>query len=245
MATQSHRSNGPTGPTTAGPPEFQSKGVDCLGPRDEFAWYSERRAYMTSSDTSNVRVGYSWIVFLLFALAASLLTATPAWADDCVADRGGVIDGFVDPVPPSQIQIDGNCTIRNFPASNPLSSNISFYTSPGQNTKRWLVIFDNVVHTGQMSCDAVQGHYIWCTNGSFSGSHANCQNLLLPVEKIDKANPAGQTTATIGVPFTYKLTIPVLFDPATGTVINYSGSVNDLHSITVTDDLNATGVDIP
>ncbi len=199
---------------------------------------------MTSSDTSNVRVGYSWIVFLLFALAASLLTATPAWADDCVADRGGVIDGFVDPVPPSQIQIDGNCTIRNFPASNPLSSNISFYTSPGQNTKRWLVIFDNVVHTGQMSCDAVQGHYIWFTNGSFSGIHANCQNLLIPVEKIDKANPAGQTTATIGVPFTYKLTIPVLFDPATGTVINYSGSVNDLHSITVTDDLNATGVDL-
>jgi large repetitive protein len=199
---------------------------------------------MTTIGTNSVRVSYSWIVFLLFALAASLLTATPAWADACVADRGGVIDGYVNPVPPSQIQIDGNCTIRNFPASNPLTSNISFYTQPGKNPKRWLVIFDNVVHTGQMSCDAVQGHYIWFTNGSSSGIHESCQNLLIPVEKIDKANPAGQTTATIGVPFTYKLTIPVLFDPATGTVINYSGSVNDLHSIKITDDLNATGADL-
>src|SRR6266487_5892933 len=199
---------------------------------------------MTSIGTNKVRAGYRWIAILLFALAASLLTATPAWADDCVADRGGVIDGFVDPVPPSQIQIDGNCTIRNFPASNPLTSNISFYTQPGQNTKRWLVIFDNVVHTGQMSCDAVQGHYIWFTNGSSSGIHENCQNLLIPVEKIDKAHPAGQTTATIGVPFTYKLTIPVLYDPATGTVINSNGSPNDLHDITITDDLNATGADL-
>src|SRR5438067_792131 len=62
--------------------------------------------------------------------------------------------------------------------------------------------------------------------------------------KINKQNPAGQTTATIGVPFTYKLTIPALFDPATGTVINASGSPNDLHGITVWDDLNATGADL-
>ena len=183
---------------------------------------------------------------LLLFLVLSLLTAVPAWADDCVADRGGVIDGFVDPVPPAQIQIDGNCTIRNFPASNPLTSNISFLTRPGQTDERWLVIFDNVVHTGQMSCDAVHEHKIWFTNGSSSGIHQNCQNLLIPVEKIDKKNPAGQTTATVGVPFTYTLTIPVLFDPATGTIIDYEGSPNDLHGITVWDDLNrsATGADL-
>src|SRR5262249_4580768 len=52
------------------------------------------------------------------------------------------------------------------------------------------------------------------------------------------------TTATIGVPFTYKLTIPVLFDPFTGTVINSSGSTNDLHDITVWDDLNVTGANL-
>ena len=90
----------------------------------------------------------------------------------------------------------------------------------------------------------LQGHKIWFTNGSSTRIQQNCQNLLIPVEKINKQNPAGQTTATIGVPFTYKLTIPVLFDPATGTVINTSGSPNNLHGITVTDDLNATGASL-
>src|SRR5262249_1625926 len=71
-----------------------------------------------------------------------------------------------------------------------------------------------------------------------------CQNLFVPGEKINKQNPAGQTTATVGVPFTYKLTIPTMFDPATGTVINPNGSPNDLHDITITDDLNATGADL-
>ena len=85
---------------------------------------------------------------------------------------------------------------------------------------------------------------LWFTNGSTSRLKQSCLNLLIPVEKINKQNPPGQTTATIGVPFTYKLTIPVLFDPATGTVINTSGSPNDLHGITVTDDLNATGASL-
>ena len=33
------------------------------------------------------------------------------------------------------------------------------------------------------------------------------------------------------------MTIPVLYDPATGSVINFAGSLNDLHGITVVDDL--------
>src|SRR6266699_1921867 len=196
---------------------------------------------MTSNDTNNAKPRSSWITILLFPLALLLLSALPAHADNCVADWGGVIDGYVNPVPPSQIQIDGNCTFRNFPASNPLTTNVSFYTQPGQNPQRWLVIFDNVDFIGNMACDAVQGHHIWFVNGSFTNLQPKCQNLFIPVEKIDKQNPAGQTTAAIGVPFTYKLTIPVLFDPQTGTVINNSGSPNDLHSVTVTDDLNATG----
>ena len=200
---------------------------------------------MASSSKNIARTGGGLVKVLLSAFVLLLLAAAPSWADDCVADWGGVMDGFVAPTtPPAQIQIDGNCTIRNYPASNPLTSNISFYTNPGGNTQRWLVIFDNVVHTGQMSCDAVQGNMIWFTNGSSSGIHQNCQNVLIPVEKIDKANPAGQTTATIGVPFTYTLTIPILYDPATGNVINFTGSPNDLHDITLTDDLNATGADL-
>jgi hypothetical protein len=156
---------------------------------------------------------------LLFAFAITLMNAAPASAEDCVADLGGVVDGFVNPVAPSQIKVDGNCTIRNFPASNPMSTNFSFMTQPGQTDERWLVIFDNVVHTGQMSCNASAGHHIWFTNGSSTGIHQSCQNLLIPVEKINKQNPAGQTTATIGVPFTYSLTIPVLSirQPATSS----------------------------
>src|SRR5262245_49380662 len=206
---------------------------------------SGTRAYMTSASKNNVRVGYSWIGILLFTCVVSLLTATPAQAQssvDCVADRRGVIDGLVNPVSPSQINIDGNCTIRNFPASNPLTSNISWY---GNNPTSWLLIFDNVVFTGNMSCNLQsQGNFIWFTNGSSSGIRPSCQNLFIPVEKIIKQNPAGQSTASIGVPFTYKLTIPVLFDPFTGTVINSSGSTNDLHDITVYDDLIFTGVDV-
>jgi uncharacterized repeat protein (TIGR01451 family) len=199
---------------------------------------------MIPSDSIGVTAGGGRTTLLLPLLLffALLIVASPE-TRACQA-YGGVIDGFVDPVPPSQIQIDGNCTIRNFPASNPLTTNFSFYTQPGQNSDRWLIIFDNVVHTGQMACDAVHDHKIWFTNGSSSSIQEGCQNQLIPVEKIDKQNPAGQTTATVGVPFTYTMTIPVLYDPATGTVINSSGSLNDLHGITIWDDLNATGADL-
>ncbi|MBT8067777.1 MAG: DUF11 domain-containing protein [Gammaproteobacteria bacterium] len=179
----------------------------------------------------------------VLALAASMWSSNAA-AQACSDYPNGVLDGDTGVVPPSQLQIDRNCTIRNFPASNPLSTNFSFFTQPGQTNERWLVVFDNVVHTGNMSCNATHEHKIWFTNGSSSKIKQNCQNLLIPVEKIDKQNPPGQNTAAIGVPFTYTLTMPVLFDPATDTVINVAGSVNDLHSATLWDDLNATGVDL-
>jgi uncharacterized repeat protein (TIGR01451 family) len=186
----------------------------------------------------------SRVRILLLALALSLCATSSAQADDCSDYPGGVIDGFAGAVAPSQVQIDRTCTIRNFPASNPLTTNFSFMTQPGQTEERWLVIFDNVVHTGQMSCNSVAGHAIWFTNGSSTAIQEGCQNLLIAVEKIDKQNPAGQTTATIGVPFTYTLTMPVLYDPSTGSVINTSGSLNDLHGVTLWDDLNATGADL-
>ncbi len=179
----------------------------------------------------------------LFASALLLGAALPANAADC----GGpgdpdVYDGFAGDPAPSQINISGNCTIRNYPGG--MSTNFSFFTQPGQQDERWLIIFDNVVHTGQMSCNRVLGHKIWFVNGSSSGIHANCQNLFIPVEKIDKDNPPGPPVASIGVPFTYSLRIPILFDPAGQVVVDDQGSPNDLHSITVTDDLNATGASL-
>jgi uncharacterized repeat protein (TIGR01451 family) len=197
---------------------------------------------MTSSNTNNARLRGSWIKILLFAFGLLLLSAVPAHAQSTVncpsPANGGVIDGFVNPVPPVNVQIDGNCTFRNFPASNPLTTNIQFF---GNNPTSWLVIFDNVNYIGNISCDKAQGNAIWFVNGSTTTVRPNCQNLFIPVEKIDKQNPPGPPVAAIGVPFTYKLTIPVLFDPLSGIVINNQGSPNDLHSVIVTDNLNATG----
>ena len=161
----------------------------------------------------------------LVTLALLLFAGVSAQAQDCSDYSNGLLDGFAGTIAPSQLQIDRNCTVRNYPASNPLGTNFSFFTQPGQNPDRWLIVFDNVVHTGQMSCNSVLEHKIWFTNGSSTTIQEGCQNLLIPVEKIDKQNPAGQTTAAIGVPFTYRLTLPVLFDPGTGTAINTSGSV--------------------
>jgi len=196
---------------------------------------------MTSSDRTGVRTGGGhaarWLLGLLLLLGA----AFAARAENCSDYPGGIIDGYAGTPAPSQLQIDQNCIIRNYPASNPLPTNFSFYTSPGQTNQRWLVVFDNVVHTGQMACDAVHEHRIWFVNGSSTAIKDGCQNYLIPVEKIDKQTPAGQTTATVGVPFTYRLTMPVLFAPATNVVIDYSGSADDLHGVVLTDDLNATG----
>src|SRR5262245_59836416 len=130
---------------------------------------------MVSRDGTRVSAGAcKWISLLLLVLALFALT-NQARADDCSSFPAGVLDGATGAIAPSQINIDRNCTIRNFPASNPLSTNFSFYTNPGQNPDRWLIIFDNVVHTGQMACNAVAGHKIWFVNGSSSYIKEHCQ----------------------------------------------------------------------
>jgi uncharacterized repeat protein (TIGR01451 family) len=180
----------------------------------------------------------------LLALVLLIGAASPALAVNCSdPPYFGVIDGNVHPAP-DQIQVDTICRVSNYPASNPLTTNFSFLTQPGQTDERWIIIFNNVYHIGQMACNAVANHRIWFVNGSSSTIQEGCQNLLIPVEKIDKQNPPGPATATHGVPFTYRLTMPVLFDPATQTVLNEFGSGDDLHGVRIEDDLNATGVDL-
>src|SRR5713101_4033592 len=233
MATQSHRSNGPGGPYDGGTAGIQSRRGLPRGTRAE----------MTSSKTNNARPRGRWIKILLFAFGLLLLSAVPAQAQSiggCVANFGGVIDGLVNPVPPSQINIDGNCTIRNFPASNPLTSNISFAGTG----RGWLVIFDNVDFIGNISCDKVKGNFIWFVNGSITTVRPTCENLFVPVDKIDKKNPLGPPFVSIGVPFTYTLTFPQLVNATTGAVVNPNGSNVEVDQVTVTDNLNATGVSL-
>src|SRR5215467_9726235 len=198
---------------------------------------------MNSSGTKNTRPRGSWIRILLFVFGLLLLSAVSVHAQSvggCVANFGGVINGFVNPNPPSQINIDGDCTIENFPASNPLTSNISF----AGGLRGALVIFNNVDFIGNMSCDKVHENFIWFVNGSTTTLRPSCQNLFVPVDKIDKENPPGPPVVAIGVPFTYTLTFPELVNALTGTVVNPNGSNAEVDQVTVTDNLNATGVSL-
>jgi uncharacterized repeat protein (TIGR01451 family)/fimbrial isopeptide formation D2 family protein len=183
------------------------------------------------------------MAILLLGLALlSLGGIRPAQAQstNCVGTFFGVVDGNVTPVP-SNLQVDGTCTIENYPKRNPYGGNITWAAI--SNT---LLVFNNVDFTGNLSCDALEHNdFVWFTNGSITRGHIyKCANLFAPVDKIDKAILGGQTTATIGVPFTYTLTFPQLYDPLTGTVTNPNGSDQPVSGVTITDNLNATGVSL-
>jgi hypothetical protein len=80
---------------------------------------------------------------LRLAVLLLLLGATApvhAQAVDCSDFPNSTLDGFVNPNPPDNITIDQNCTVKNFPADNPLTTNFSFNTlTPGQTDIRWLM----------------------------------------------------------------------------------------------------------
>ena len=97
-----------------------------------------------------------------------------------------------------------------------------------------------------MSCDSHEhGDFVWFVNGSVTRSHIlKCANLFVPVDKIDKQNPPGPPFVSIGVPFTYTLTFPQLVNSLTGRVVDPNGSNVEVDQVTVTDNLNATGVSL-
>jgi uncharacterized repeat protein (TIGR01451 family)/fimbrial isopeptide formation D2 family protein len=199
---------------------------------------------MSSWVTGSVRAGAGWMQIQLLAFVLLLGAAFGAQAQsvDC-SDYGGVLDGSVAGAPnPSQLNIDVDvCVVRNYPASAyppPLGfiANLNFEPGPQR-----LVIFDNVYWSGNIACNAVQGHKIWFVNGSVHTIRPECQNVLIPVESINKTGPA---YAAVGIPFTYRLLIPVLIDPQTGAVVANGTSQNDLHGITLYDNLGAAPVTV-
>src|SRR6516162_5149169 len=167
----------------------------------------------------------------------------------CVGDFGtppgvppGLLDGFVRPTPPNipnLLQIDGACTIQNYPAG--YGGSLTWLS-----TNNTLLIFNNVNFTGNMSCDSHEhGDFVWFVNGSLTRPHIlKCANLFTPVDKIDKQNPPGPPFVSIGVPFTYTLTFPQLVNALTGAVINPNGSNTEVDQVSITDNLNATGVSL-
>ena len=182
------------------------------------------------------------LAFLLLMVSSSVVQAGAFCSD---APFNGTIDGS-NPTHlaalGTQITIDTDCTFINFPAGNELTVTLNFQTN---DPSIYLITFDNVVFTGNMACSNID-HRIWFVNGADYGSKNSCQDLFIPVEAINKQNPPGVTTVGIGDPFTYTLHIPVLYDPVTQTYVDNAGSPNDLHTITVTDDISlaATGADL-
>ncbi|MHB8845358.1 MAG: isopeptide-forming domain-containing fimbrial protein, partial [Nitrospirota bacterium] len=191
--------------------------------------------------------GFGLPLLLLFALALGTAFPARAGTDMCSGykksptDTVAVVDGndpFVQAnLPSSSFGIDMNCEFRNFPISptwpNGLSPTLNFYTP--NKTEIYLIVFDNVWFSGNMACANIP-HKLWVVNspeGTFSGS---CQDIMIPAETIYKQVPAA--TATIGLPFTYTLTIPSMQFPVGAP------SSHDLGSIDVRDDLTVTGVDL-
>lgn len=191
---------------------------------------TQRNQLMATARAS--RLGIS----LVFGFALLMGSASSAQAAiKFCSEFGGVIDGNLLGTSPVQVTIDTHCTFINWPASNPLTATINFQTN---DPSVYLITFDRVWYSGNMACSNID-HKLWVVNTPPGAFDAKCQDLFIPVEKVGKESPAPY--AAIGVPFIYTLTIPVMYDPATGTVVGALGSANDLGNIKVTDDLNATG----
>ncbi len=223
--------------------------------------------FFRSFGTLPPRVGPSLLLGMLLAmpfsqvaLAANFATSdfesvTPPLNDpgspqDCVIDGPGALSNDGRAFTGSeQLSIDRSCTVKNFSCDSPLSSTLNFASV----TDGTLIIFDNVCYTGNFACANVEGGkaFVWAVNGSnFSTVKAGCQDLIIPVEKIEKqaTDLSGSpiSSVTVGVPFVYTLDVPVLYDPVNGTVLQDFGSNNNIQAITIWDDLSVAtlGVDL-
>ena len=204
---------------------------------------------MFRRDHTRERGGSRWIGLRLLAFTLLLGAAFPSQAATllCSEFPGGVVDGS-NPAHRAAMDsattfgIDRDCTIRNFPQSNPLDLTLVNFNFPQHAS--YLIIFDNVYYIGGMSCnDPTQSDFwIWWVNGSYNSISSKCQDFVLPVDSINKKNPAGTTTASVGVPFTYTLTFPELVVlTSTGYVGTGEADVEDLHNVIIWDDLTTSG----
>ena len=205
-------------------------------------------------DVGHTRLlSFSSLLLLILIFIASTGIASADSVDCTQAPYNGLFDGYIPSQDPlydaagnetavSQVNIDGSCTFKNYDAAHPFHANISFF---GSVVDPHLVVFDNVIISGNMSCGNVVDKYrMWFVNGSATLSK-QCQDLVIPVEAIHKKSPGevsgnlADNSVGIGEPFTYVMNIPILYEPLSGLVLNDAGSPNDLHTITIEDDLSA------
>jgi hypothetical protein len=178
-------------------------------------------------NTRSTGAGKRWVIRLC-ALLMLLGMSFGAYAQSVkCSDFGGVLDGSLPgAVNPSQLEVDTLvCIVRNYPRSayppDGFIANLQY--KPGQEK---LVIFDNVYWSGNIACNDVQDNKIWFVNSDVPRFREDCQNVLIPVESINKRGP---DFAAVGVPFNYRMLIPVLIDPQTGAVVLNGESKDDLH----------------
>jgi uncharacterized repeat protein (TIGR01451 family)/fimbrial isopeptide formation D2 family protein len=188
------------------------------------------------------------IVIALLLLVLGAASRAQAAGVFC-SEFGGVVDGY-NPATLAKVQsastfgIDMNCTVKNFPQSMggfPIT-NINF-NFPGQQS--FYIAFTNVYYYGNMSCnDPTQSDFwIYWAPGGFNNISPSCQAFMVPVDAVSKKNPPAQTTAAIGVPFTYTITVPLLGKlDATGT-FGYMANADDTNiaNVVIPDDLTTTG----
>lgn len=196
----------------------------------------------------------TWSIFprliILALLLLVLTTATHVQAAGVFCSQfGGVVDGN-NPATVAAVQaastfgIDMNCTIKNFSEASggfPIT-NINF-NFPGQQS--YYIAFLDVFYYGNMSCnDPTQSDFwIYWAPGGYNNISPNCQEFMVPVDAVSKKNPAGQTTAAVGVPFTYTITVPLLGKLDASGTFQYIANADDatVTNVVIPDDLTTTG----
>jgi uncharacterized repeat protein (TIGR01451 family) len=193
----------------------------------------------------------SRLVFPLLLLFALVLgTASHAQAATVMCSQfGGVVDGY-NPATFAAIQnassfgLDMNCIVKNFPQSVggfPIT-NINFQFPQQQS---YYIAFLNVYYYGHMSCNdpTKSTFWIYWAPGGFNNISPSCQAFMVPVDAVQKTNPASQTTAAIGSPFTYTITVPTLGKLDSSGTFQYIANVDgtDVTNAVITDDLTAAG----
>ncbi|QWV96935.1 DUF11 domain-containing protein [Geomonas nitrogeniifigens] len=162
---------------------------------------------------------------------------------------GGVVDGN-NPATLAAVRgastfgVDTNCTIKNFPDSIggfPIT-NINF-NFPQQQS--YYIAFLDVFYYGNMSCnDPTQSDFwIYWAPGGYNNISPACQAFMVPVDAVSKKNPPAQTSAAVGVPFTYTISVPLLGRLDASGSFQYIANADDatVTNVVIPDDLTATG----
>ncbi len=207
----------------------------------------KRGSFLMAMTARGTRLGAPLLLF--FALLLGAAHSAQAAGVMCSQFWEGGVQGVVDGYDPntyaaiasaSTFGIDMNCTIKNFPESMggfPITNiNFQFW---GNST--FYIDFENVYYYGNMSCNnpSQATFWIYWAPGGYNNISPSCQTFMVPVDATIKQDPPAQTTATIGVPFTYTITAPYLGKLDQYGVFQYiaTADTTDIRNVVITDDL--------